>query len=149
MGCPEGQALLPSGIGGVTRVVLLLALVAIVVWGAWLGWRRLRPTRRALQLPAGEVAGDGPIVRAFGRLEVRMAMTGAARRPSETAAEVLARVADLRSDRSRAALTALESERYGPTPPPAEQSRAAVSEIDTLVPFEDQSSTGPRAKPIA
>jgi hypothetical protein len=135
------KGILPSGIGGAARLVLFGALAAIVVWGVWLARRRLRRRRSPLVLPAGEVAGDGPIVRAFGRLEVRMAMTGAGRHPSETAAEAMSRVADLRAEPSRAALAALEEERYGAAAPASDEASRAVTEIDRLVPLEPSESS--------
>jgi protein-glutamine gamma-glutamyltransferase len=133
--------ILPAGMGGITRAVLFVALAAVICWGAWLARRRLRKKRSPLVLPPGEVAGDGPIVRAFGRLEVRLAMRGTGRKPSETAAETMSRVADLRAQAARAALAALEVERYGPSDPPSDEASRAVAEIDGLVPLEPSESS--------
>ncbi|HVF52544.1 MAG TPA: transglutaminaseTgpA domain-containing protein [Actinomycetota bacterium] len=125
-------ALLPEGMGAMAKNALTGALVLAIVGGAWVAWRKLRPAPRIPgPAPPPPVLG-GRVTRAFGQLERVLAMAGAGRAPPETAAELMARAADLSEPATQHALHAFERERYGAAPPPEREADAAVAELHRL-----------------
>ena len=119
-----------SGAGDVVKVLLVLLLIAALAVGGFITWRRLAPRRRPPEAP-GRIA-PGPVTRAFRRFEEALAERGAGRAPPETAAELMARTGGRRDPTRQAALRAFERERYGAAPPPDEEARAAIEELDRL-----------------
>ncbi|HEX2239596.1 MAG TPA: DUF3488 and transglutaminase-like domain-containing protein [Actinomycetota bacterium] len=125
------SALIPSGAGGLLRQSLVVAFVGVIAFGILYTWRRLRP--KPVEAFAGAAGADlGPVGRAFLRLEQALHLRRLGRSPSETAAELLARTANLREPSVTRALQAFQRERYGPEPPTADDASAAVAELDRL-----------------
>lgn len=125
------SALIPSGAGGLLRQSLVVAFMGVIVFGVLYAWRRLKP--RPVEAFAGMAGPElGPVGRAFSRFEQALHLRRLGRSPSETAAELLARTADLREPSVTRALQAFQRERYGPEPPSVDEASAAVAELDRL-----------------
>lgn len=119
-----------SGVGDALKTGLFVLMAVAVALGALIAWRKLAPKRGPV-LPAAPLA-SGPITRAFRRFEDALAQRGAGRAPPETAAELIARTGGRRDPNRQAALRAFERERYGSAPPPDEEARAAIEELERL-----------------
>jgi transglutaminase-like putative cysteine protease len=111
-----------------TTVMGGAAVLGIAAWATLL-WRRRRSG--AGSRPSGSLPQPtmGPVGRAWLRWQDALARHGLARPAPETAAEFMRRLGytDARSHR---ALRALESEIYGPVPPPPREANAAIEEFD-------------------
>ena len=119
-----------SGAGDVVKTVLIGLMVFALALGGFIAWRRLAPNRAPAAVPAAPASG--PVTRAFRRFEDALAQRGAGRAPPETAAELIARTGGRRDPNRQAALRAFERERYGAAPPPEEEARAAIRELERL-----------------
>jgi hypothetical protein len=113
---------------GVRYSMLGLAGVTLAI-GVALATRRSR--RRLLPTSPALDARAGPVTLALARFEAASRDVGRGRRPSETAAELLARTISL-GGAVLAALRTFEQERYGPIPPGDPETEAAVRELDRL-----------------
>lgn len=109
------------------RTLMLAALAATIAAGAWIAWRKLRRSAPDVSPILVTPVHAGPVTRAFRPLELIRA-----RRASETAAELMARSADLSAPGTRTALHAFEKERYGPEPPDDAEVEVAVAELARL-----------------
>ena len=126
------EDLVPPNARDLVRTAFFILLAATVLIAGRIAWRRLRPDRLA---PAPDVltAGAGPVTRAFRRFEEALAREGRARRPAETAAELIKRETAYRPPSGiSSALGAFERERYGAEEPSESEVRAAVEELDRL-----------------
>ncbi len=124
-------AIVPAGARGAIMPVLYFALAACIVAGVWVAWRKLNPRLKEHPPVVLPISG-GPVTKAFRRFEGILAMKGAGRAPPETAAELLARSADLNRNETKEALSAFERERYGPLPPSPVEADAAARELNRL-----------------
>lgn len=121
--------LVPKGGAGVARFSLTLVLVGVVIGGLVYGFRR-RPRSPARGIRPEPFTG-GAVAMAFHRFEQALRAAGKPRAPSETASELVARVAGA-SDRSNSALQTFERERYGYPPPTPAEAASAAAELDRM-----------------
>jgi transglutaminase-like putative cysteine protease len=123
-------ALIPSGAAPALRIGLVVAFVAVTAGGILMARRRLTVRRRPAPRAGPRPLPEGPVARAFVRLEDALAGNGAGRAPSETAREVIARAGGDGSP--SAAVNAFEQERYGAQDPPPTEAAEAIAELDRL-----------------
>jgi len=111
------------------RALIAAGLVTVVVaaWGVWWLVRRRRAVRRTA--PRSVVFG-GPLLSAFGRLEVAMATTGQASPPAETLSELSGRLS--RRPEETWALDVVERACYSGSPPSAQEEHLAAVAIDAI-----------------
>ncbi|MGH2807309.1 MAG: transglutaminase TgpA family protein [Actinomycetota bacterium] len=133
------EKLVPEDARGLVKTGLFVLLAATVLVGGVIAWRRLRPDVPA-PVPDVLTAGAGPVTRAFRRFEESLAREGRARRPAETAAEVIKRATTYRPPPGvSSALGAFERERYAAEDPTEVEVRQAVEELDRLAGTGDRS----------
>jgi transglutaminase-like putative cysteine protease len=133
------EDLVPPNARDLVRTAFFILLAAIVLISGRIAWRRLRPHRPAVA-PDVLTAGAGPVTRAFRRFEESLAREGRARRPAETAAELIKRATMHRPPSGvTSALGAFERERYGAEGPNEREVQAAVEELDRLAGAGDRS----------
>jgi hypothetical protein len=133
------EDLVPPNARDLVKTALFVLLAATVLVAGRIAWRRLRPD---IPAPAPDVltAGAGPVTRAFRRFEDSLAAEGRARRPAETAAELIRRATTHRPPPGvTSALGAFERERYGAEGPTETEVRIAVEELDRLAGTADRS----------
>jgi transglutaminase-like putative cysteine protease len=133
------EDLVPPNARDLVKSALFVILAVTVLVAGRIAWRRLRPDVPA-PVPDVLTAGAGPVTRAFRRFEESLARDGRARRPAETAAELIRRATRHRPPPGvTTALGAFERERYGADGPTETEVRVAIEELDRLAGTGDRS----------
>jgi transglutaminase-like putative cysteine protease/predicted secreted protein len=121
--------LVPGGGAGILRLGLTLVLVSVVLGGVAVVVRR-RP-RGAPQPGRAPPFTGGAVGMAFHRFEEALRAAGKPRALSETASELVARVAPP-TEEARDALSTFERERYGYPPPTPAEAAVAAAALDRM-----------------